>query len=113
MFTHELIKRWLSGPPVWEMTLCERDARVGGKFHMAWRGPEGAEIVDARHVPRGRRAGAHGPHGIVRVRLRRAGGRATRNARPGRARWQNLPHGYGALILGGRPRLDDFLGLLG
>src|SRR3954451_10452600 len=44
MFKPELIKRWLSGPPGWEMTLCEGDARVGGKFHMAWRGPEGAEM---------------------------------------------------------------------
>jgi uncharacterized protein YndB with AHSA1/START domain len=37
----ELLRRWLLGPPGWEMTVCEEDARVGGKFRWAWKGPDG------------------------------------------------------------------------
>lgn len=37
----ELIRKWLFGPPGWEMTVCEEDARVGGTFHWAWKGPNG------------------------------------------------------------------------
>jgi len=37
----ELLKRWLFSPPGWEMTVCEVDARVGGKFRWAWSGPDG------------------------------------------------------------------------
>jgi uncharacterized protein YndB with AHSA1/START domain len=40
----ELLKRWLFGPPGWEMTTCEDDLRPGGKFTWAWRGPEGAAM---------------------------------------------------------------------
>ncbi len=38
----ELLKRWLAGPPGWEMTACEEDPRVGGTFRWAWTGPDGA-----------------------------------------------------------------------
>jgi len=38
----ELLKRWLLGPPGWEMTVCEEDARPGGMFRWAWSGPDGA-----------------------------------------------------------------------
>ncbi len=41
----ELIKKWLFGPPGWKMTVCEDDLRVGGAFHWAWSGPEGAEMA--------------------------------------------------------------------
>src|SRR3954453_21288732 len=40
----ELLKRWISGPPGWEMTVCEEDARVGGTFRWAWSGPDGASL---------------------------------------------------------------------
>lgn len=40
----ELLKRWLFGPPGWEMTTCEEDARIGGKFRWEWKGPEGAAM---------------------------------------------------------------------
>lgn len=40
----ELLKRWLFGPPGWEMTVCDEDTRVGGKFRWAWRGPNGEEM---------------------------------------------------------------------
>ncbi|WP_435021762.1 SRPBCC family protein [Tundrisphaera sp. TA3] len=40
----ELLKRWLLGPPGWEMTVCEEDARVGGTFRWAWVGPDGASM---------------------------------------------------------------------
>jgi uncharacterized protein YndB with AHSA1/START domain len=38
----ELLKRWVCGPPGWEMTVCEEDARPGGMFRWAWSGPDGA-----------------------------------------------------------------------
>ena len=47
----ELLKRWLLGPPGWEMTACEEDQRVGGAFHWAWRGPNG-EAMSMRGVYR-------------------------------------------------------------
>jgi len=37
----EFLKRWLFGPPGWEMTVCEDDPRVGGTFHWEWAGPGG------------------------------------------------------------------------
>src|SRR5258708_27680549 len=40
----ELLKRWLFGPPGWEMTVCDEDARVGGKFRWEWKGPDGAVL---------------------------------------------------------------------
>lgn len=37
----EFLKRWLLGPPGWEMTECENDQRVGGTFRHAWRHADG------------------------------------------------------------------------
>jgi uncharacterized protein YndB with AHSA1/START domain len=47
----EFLKRWLLGPPGWEMTTCEEDQRVGGAFHWAWRGPS-SEALSMRGVYR-------------------------------------------------------------
>lgn len=41
----ELLKRWLFGPPGWEMTTCEGEARVGASFRWAWRGPAGEQFA--------------------------------------------------------------------
>lgn len=41
----ELLRRWLLGPPGWEMTVCESDLRVGGAFRHAWRHASGSEMV--------------------------------------------------------------------
>jgi predicted enzyme related to lactoylglutathione lyase/uncharacterized protein YndB with AHSA1/START domain len=40
----ELLKRWLTGPPGWSMTVCEVDLKVGGKYRWVWRGPDGTEM---------------------------------------------------------------------
>jgi uncharacterized protein YndB with AHSA1/START domain len=40
----ELVKRWLAGPPGWQMTVCEIDLRVGGRYRYAWRMESGAEM---------------------------------------------------------------------
>ena len=57
----ELLKRWLLGPPGWEMVKCEDDQRVGGGFLWAWRGQDGQqfsmhgtyrEVVPAERVVR-------------------------------------------------------------
>jgi uncharacterized protein YndB with AHSA1/START domain len=42
--TPALLKRWLFGPPGWEMTVCEEDLRPSGAFRWAWRGPNGEEM---------------------------------------------------------------------
>ena len=41
----ELLKRWLLGPPGWEMTACESDLRAGGTFRHAWRNADGGELA--------------------------------------------------------------------
>lgn len=40
----EYIRRWMTGPPGWEMTACEEDTRVGGRFLCSWTGPDGAQM---------------------------------------------------------------------
>ena len=45
MSNPELLKTWLFGPPGWEMTVCDEDQRVGGKFRWAWAGPDGAAMA--------------------------------------------------------------------
>ena len=32
----ELLKRWLLGPPGWQMPVCDIDLRVGGKYRYEW-----------------------------------------------------------------------------
>jgi uncharacterized protein YndB with AHSA1/START domain len=39
--TPELVRRWMLGPPGWEMPVCEMDVRVGGKYRWRWRSDEG------------------------------------------------------------------------
>jgi uncharacterized protein YndB with AHSA1/START domain len=41
----ELLRRWLFGPPGWEMTVCEDEQRVGGSFRWEWSGPDGAVMT--------------------------------------------------------------------
>jgi uncharacterized protein YndB with AHSA1/START domain len=41
----DLLKRWLSGPPGWEMVECENDLRAGGSFRHVWHGPGGAQMA--------------------------------------------------------------------
>ncbi|MBX3444868.1 MAG: SRPBCC family protein [Planctomyces sp.] len=45
MTSSDLIRRWVAGPPGWEMTICEDDRRVGGEFHWAWTGPDGMQLA--------------------------------------------------------------------
>ncbi|NZA27199.1 SRPBCC family protein [Luteimonas sp. SJ-92] len=33
----ELVKRWMLGPPGWDMPVCEMDVRVGGEYRWRWR----------------------------------------------------------------------------
>lgn len=32
----ELVRRWMLGPPGWEMPVCSIDLRVGGKYRYEW-----------------------------------------------------------------------------
>ena len=38
----DLVKRWMSGYPGWEVTKSEGDPRPGGKYRLEWSGPDGA-----------------------------------------------------------------------
>ena len=46
----ELIRRWLAGPPGWEMVVCDVDLQVGGSYRWFWRrekaAAEGSECGD-------------------------------------------------------------------
>ncbi len=33
----ELVRRWLLGPPGWQMPVCEIELRVGGRYRYVWR----------------------------------------------------------------------------
>jgi uncharacterized protein YndB with AHSA1/START domain len=37
MFTPDKMRRWMLPPPGWTMTVCECEARVGGKLRLAWK----------------------------------------------------------------------------
>ena len=39
-----LLKRWLIGPPGWEMHVCEMDVRTGGGYRWRWRHAEEGEF---------------------------------------------------------------------
>lgn len=41
----ELLRKWLFGPPGWEMTECVEDLRVGGRYRWAWKGPAGEAMA--------------------------------------------------------------------
>jgi len=41
MIQPELLKRWLLGPPGWEMADCELAGEVGGAYRWAWRHADG------------------------------------------------------------------------
>ena len=44
MTTPTLVRRWLLGPPGWEMPVCEIDLRPGGSYRYLWRHPDGREF---------------------------------------------------------------------
>ena len=37
----EHLRRWLGGLPGWEMTVCDMDVRVGGKYRWVWKSSDG------------------------------------------------------------------------
>jgi uncharacterized protein YndB with AHSA1/START domain len=40
----ELLRRWLLGPPGWEMVTCEVELKVGGAYRYHWRHSDGQEM---------------------------------------------------------------------
>ena len=40
----ELLKRWLLGPPGWEMVICDVDYSEGGETRFVWRKDDGQEM---------------------------------------------------------------------
>lgn len=37
IFTPDKMRRWMLPPPGWILTVCECEARVGGKLYVAWK----------------------------------------------------------------------------
>jgi uncharacterized protein YndB with AHSA1/START domain len=54
----ELLKRWLLGPPGWEMVVCQAATKVGERYRYEWRNKEGRQFgtggVCREFVPPGR-----------------------------------------------------------
>jgi uncharacterized protein YndB with AHSA1/START domain len=48
----ELLRRWLLGPPGWEMVVCDMDVRVGGRYRWEWRRPSTGDQLGAGGVYR-------------------------------------------------------------
>lgn len=44
-----LLRRWLLGPPGWEMTRCDVDLRVGGAYRYEWAHPEQGKMAVHGH----------------------------------------------------------------
>jgi uncharacterized protein YndB with AHSA1/START domain len=44
VFKPELLKRWMTGPPGFAMTVCEDDTRTGGTYRRVWSGPNGMSM---------------------------------------------------------------------
>lgn len=40
----ELLKRWLLGPPGWEMVVCNVAAKVGNRYRYEWRNAAGRQF---------------------------------------------------------------------
>jgi uncharacterized protein YndB with AHSA1/START domain len=40
----ELVKRWLTGPDGWMMTVCEIDLQVGGSYRYEWKHEHGQQM---------------------------------------------------------------------
>ena len=40
----ELLKRWLLGPPGWEMVTCQVALKVGDRYRYEWRNTEGVQF---------------------------------------------------------------------
>ena len=66
----ELVRRWLYAPEGWEMTTCEMDVRVGGRFRWAWNGPDGTPAMTIAGVNRE----VSPPHRVVHTQTMRMGG---------------------------------------
>lgn len=45
MSSPAFLRRWLLGPPGWEMTVCEDEQKVGGTFRYAWKNVDGQEMA--------------------------------------------------------------------
>jgi uncharacterized protein YndB with AHSA1/START domain len=64
----ELLKRWLLGPPGWEMISCEVAAKVGDSYRFVWRHSDGRQFgiggVSREFVPPERMVGTENMDGF-------------------------------------------------
>lgn len=50
MFTPDKMRRWMLPPPGWTTTVCECEARVGGKLRLAWKNEEADPFMTLQGV---------------------------------------------------------------
>ena len=44
------MRRWMLAPPGWTLTVCECDARVGGKLYLAWKDQDSDPVMTLQGV---------------------------------------------------------------
>ena len=50
MFVPDRMRRWMLPPPGWILTVCECEARVGGKLRLAWKNEEADPVMTLQGV---------------------------------------------------------------
>jgi len=50
--TPDLLKRWMTGPDGWTMTVCDNDPTEGAEFQWMWRADDGGTEMSMRGVYR-------------------------------------------------------------
>jgi uncharacterized protein YndB with AHSA1/START domain len=50
MFTPDKMRRWMLPPPGWTLTVCECEARVGGKLSLAWKNDDADPVMTLQGV---------------------------------------------------------------
>src|SRR3954463_8016392 len=50
MFTPDKMRRWMLPPPGWTLTVCECDARLGGKLNLAWKNEDADPFMTLKGV---------------------------------------------------------------
>jgi uncharacterized protein YndB with AHSA1/START domain len=50
MFVPDKMRRWMLPPPGWTLTVCECEARVGGKLSLAWKSDEADPVMTLQGV---------------------------------------------------------------
>ncbi len=95
--TPALLKRWMLGPPGWQMPVCEMDLKAGGKYRWRWKNIEdqsefgffgvfrevhaAEKLVYSQKFDPGTLGGDMGGECVITVTFSEMAGKATMNTR--------------------------------